>query len=101
MTSVLLGLLIVGGTVLFAVGALSIARRVFRERAAGMHNDVMIALYAGASVAYAVLLGFMVVVVWQAYDTAHRNLAEESASLVALYRLTYGMEAKERSEERR
>lgn len=48
----------------------------------------MIALYGGASVTYAVLLGFMVVVVWQAHDSAHRNLAEEASSLVSLYRLT-------------
>jgi hypothetical protein len=89
MAAVLLGLFVVGGTALFAVGALSVARRIFRHRAAGSHNEVMIALYAGASVTYAVLLGFMVVVVWQAYDDAHRNLAGEAASLVSLYRLTY------------
>lgn len=95
MAAVLLGVLVVGGTALFAVGALAVARRIFRHRTAGSHNEVMIALYAGASVTYAVLLGFMVVVVWQAYDDAHRNLAGEAASLVSLYRLTYGMEAKE------
>jgi hypothetical protein len=95
MAAVLLGLLVVGGTALFAVCALAIARRILRHRIAGSHNEVMISLYAGASVTYAVLLGFMVVVVWQAYDSAHRNLAEEAASLVSLYRLTYGMEAKE------
>jgi len=100
MTAILLGVLVVGGTALFAVGALAIARRIFHRRTANSHNEVMIALYAGASVTYAVLLGFMVVVVWQAYDDAHRNLAEEAASLVSLYRLTYGMEAKEGAEMR-
>jgi hypothetical protein len=91
----LLGLLLVGGTVLFAVCALAIARRYIRERTGAFHNEVMIALYAGASVMYAVLLGFMVVVIWQAYDTAHRNVGDEAANLVSLYRLTYGLEAKE------
>lgn len=95
MESVLLCLLIVGGTVAFALGALTIARPFVRARTGAFHNETIIALYAGASVMYAVLLGFMVVVVWQAYDTAHRNIGDEAANLVSLYRLTYGLEAKE------
>lgn len=95
MEAALLCLLIVGGTVAFALGALTVARPFVRGHAGAFHNEVVIALYAGASVMYAVLLGFMVVVVWQAYDTAHRNVGDEAANLVALYRLTYGLEAKE------
>ena len=95
MEAVLLGLLIVGGTVAFAMAALTLVRPFVRSRTGAFHNEVVIALYAGASVMYAVLLGFMVVVVWQAYDTAHRNVGDEAANLVALYRLTYGLEAKE------
>jgi len=95
MEAALLCLLIVGGTVAFALGALTVARPFVRSRTGAFHNEVVIALYAGASVMYAVLLGFMVVVIWQAYDSAHRNVGDESANLVALYRLTYGLEAKE------
>ena len=95
MTAALLGLLIVGGTLLFAMCALTVARQFIRARTGAFHNEVVIALYGGASVMYAVLLGFMVVVIWQAYDTAHRNVADEAANLVSLYRLTYGLEAKE------
>jgi hypothetical protein len=95
MKAVVLGLFIVGGTLLFAIATLAIARRIIRARTGAFHNEVVIALYAGASMMYAVLLGFMVVVIWQAYDTAHRNVADEAANLVALYRLTYGLEAKE------
>jgi hypothetical protein len=95
MEAIWLGLLVVGGTVTFAMGALTLARPFVRARTGAFHNETVIALYAGASVMYAVLLGFMVVVVWQAYDTAHRNVGDETANLVALYRLTYGLEAKE------
>ncbi|HEY4125078.1 MAG TPA: hypothetical protein VGM36_10720 [Rhizomicrobium sp.] len=91
----LLALLIVGGTTLFAVGGLMVARRMIPRHMAGSHNEVMISVFALAGVIYAVLLGFLVVVVWESYDSAHRNLAEEGASLVSLYRLTYGMQAKE------
>lgn len=101
MNATILGLLIVGGTVLFATSVLAIARRIIRARTGAFHNEVVIALYAGASVMYAVLLGFMVVVIWQAYDAAHRNVGDEAANLVALYRLTYGLEAKEGVEMRK
>ena len=95
MQTLLLAVLMIGGFVLFSIAALAITRRLIHNRTATSHNEVMIALFAGASVTYAVLLGFMVVVVWQAYDNAHRTLAHEAAGLVTLYRLTYGMEAKE------
>lgn len=92
---VFLGLLVIGGTVLFAVCGLMIARQAIRRHIAASHNEVAISLFATAGVIYAVLLGFLVVVVWEAYDNAQRNVAEEAATLVSLYRLTYGMEAAE------
>jgi hypothetical protein len=95
MAVILLAVVIIGGFVLFAIGALTITRGLIHNRTASSHNEVMIALFAGASVTYAVLLGFMVVVVWQAYDNAHRVLADEAAGLVTLYRLTYGMDQQE------
>lgn len=76
-------------------------RRLIRAHVAAFHNEVMISLFAAAGVVYAVLLGFLVVVVWEAYDGAHRNLADEAATLVPLYRLTYGMQAKEGTEMRK
>jgi len=39
-------------------------------------------------VTYAVLIGCMVVAVWESYDEAHANVAEEAAMLVPLYRQT-------------
>ena len=93
--AVLLAVLIIGGFVLFALGALAVTRRMIHNRTATAHNEVMIALFQGASVTYAVLLGFMVIVVWQAYDNAHKVLADEATGLVTLYRLTYGIDAQE------
>ncbi len=54
----------------------------------------MVSLFAAASVIYAMLLGFLAIVVWEAYDNVHRNIADEAATLVSSYRPTYGMEAK-------
>jgi hypothetical protein len=90
-----LAILIIGGSALFAVAGTAVIHRFMRSRISKSHNEVMIAVFGAAGVTYAVLLGFLVVAVWQAYDGAHRNVADEAASLVPLYRLTYGMEAKE------
>jgi hypothetical protein len=87
-----LALLIVIGSVGFAAGGVLLGRRLLHRHVAAFHNEVVISLFATASVVYAVLLGFLVVVVWEGYDDAHRNVAEEAASLVPLYRLTYGMQ---------
>jgi hypothetical protein len=41
---------------------------------------------------HAVFLPFLVVAVWQSYDAARSNVAEEAASLTTLYRSTAAME---------
>src|SRR3954454_8608794 len=90
-----LALVIVGGSIAFCVVGVLIGRALIRKNVAAFHNEVVISLFTAAGVVYAVLLGFLVVVVWEAYDGAHRNLADEAATLVPLYRLTYGMQAAE------
>src|SRR6185503_319067 len=87
-----LAILIIALSVGFAIGGVLLGRRLLHRQVAAFHNEVVISLFATASVVYAVLLGFLVVVVWEGYDDAHRNVAEEAASLVPLYRLTYGMQ---------
>ena len=91
--------------VVFAIGFASVgvffARRLFRKRVGNSHNEVVNSLFSTAGMVYAVLLGFLVVVVWEAYDNAHRNVAEEAAALLPLYRLTYGMEAAHGAEARK
>jgi hypothetical protein len=96
-----LAIVFIGGAIVFCALGVLAGRRLTRRNVAAYHNEVVISLFAAAGVVFAVLLGFLVVVVWQAYDGAHRNLADEAATLVPLYRLTYGMEAKEGAEMRR
>jgi Protein of unknown function (DUF4239) len=95
-----LAILIVIVAISFASGGVLLGRRVLHRHVAAFHNEVVISLFATASVVYAVLLGFLVVVVWEGYDSAHRNVAEEAASLVPLYRLTYGMQGPHGAESR-
>jgi len=96
-----LAILIVAVSVGFASGGVLLGRWVLHRHVAAFHNEVVISLFGTASVIYAVLLGFLVVVVWEGYDSAHRNVAEEAASLVPLYRLTYGMQGPHGTESRR
>ena len=98
---IILGVAIIGALIAFGVLGTLVGRTLIRSNIAAFHNEVVISLFAAAGVVYAVLLGFLVVVVWEAYDDAHRNLADEAATLVPLYRLTYGMEAKEAAQLRR
>ena len=98
MTALGLAMLIVGASIAFAIAGVLLGRRAVGRHVSASHNEVMIAMFASAKVVYAVLLGFLVVVVWKSYDTAHRNMAQEAATLVPLYRLTYGMEAKHGAE---
>src|SRR5678815_2214252 len=100
MSVVFLVLLVSGLWAAFGAAGVLIGHRLIRGRMAASHNEVAVALFASAKVVYAVLLGFLVVVVWEAYDSAHRNVAEEAAMLVPLYRLTNGMDAKHGAEAR-
>src|ERR1700741_3657649 len=100
MDAILLAMLIIGGATAFGGVGVLVGRRLIRNHVAAFHNEVVISLFAAAGVVYAVLLGFLVVVVWEAYDDAHRNVAEEASTLVPLYRLTYGMKADEGAEMR-
>jgi Protein of unknown function (DUF4239) len=88
MNGLLLAVLFVGGFVLYAVVGASMVRKLIRHQVAEGHNDVLVPLFLTAGVIYAVLLGFMVVGEWEAYDAAHNNTAEEAALLVPLYRQT-------------
>lgn len=98
MASIALALLFIVLAVGFTTCCVLLGRGLIHRHVSESHNQVMISLFASASVVYAVLLGFLVVVVWEAYDSAHRNVALEAATLVPLYRLTYGMEPRHGAE---
>ena len=88
MDSALLALLIVGGSVAYGLIGVWFGRKFIHKHVAEGHNDVLVPIFLTAGVIYAVLLGFMVVAVWESYDAAHANASEEAAMLVPLYRQT-------------
>jgi uncharacterized membrane protein YccC len=52
------------------------------------HNDVAGFIYAVLGVAYAVLLAFVVIAVWQNYETAKTNVDTEANELAGVYFLS-------------
>jgi hypothetical protein len=87
LTSIGLGMFIVIAAVVFVVAIHALIQRRFRsyETFVG-HNDVAGFLLSVVSVIYAVVLGFVVVVVWQRYGNAGDNADTEVASVSDLYR---------------
>jgi Protein of unknown function (DUF4239) len=91
MNTVTLAVLMVGGPAVYAALAVVLARKFLHGRVREGHNDVLVPMFLNAGVLFAVLLGFMVIAVWESYDAAKANAATEAATLVPLYRTTYGM----------
>jgi hypothetical protein len=86
MNYTLLGLLIFGGLAVYALAGVWISRRILHGKVREGHNDVCVPIFLNAGVLFAVLLGFMVIAVWEAYDAAKNTAATEAAALVPLYR---------------
>jgi Protein of unknown function (DUF4239) len=76
----------------FATTGVWLSRRLLRRRLAGGHHEVLVALFQTGGTLHAVFLAFLVVAVWQSYDTARANVAEEASALATLYRASIGME---------
>jgi hypothetical protein len=88
MNYTLLGVLMVLGPAVFAMVGVWISRKVLHGKVVEGHNDVCVPIFLNAGVLFAVLLGFMVVAVWESYDAAKDVAATEAAALVPLYRST-------------
>jgi hypothetical protein len=86
MSYALLGLLIIGGSAVYALAGVWVSRRILHGKVREGHNDVCVPIFLNAGVLFAVLLGFMVIAVWESYDAAKTTAATEAAALVPLYR---------------
>ena len=84
-------ILFLAGSIAFALAGVYLGRKVLHHRVREGHNDVLVPLFLTAGVIYAVLLAFMVVAMWETFDTAKANVAEEASLMVPLYRQTFAM----------
>jgi fumarate reductase subunit D len=71
--------------VLVAVAGLLVVQRLVPSDRREGHNEVAGFIYAVLGVAYAVLLAFVVIAVWQDYETAQANVESEAHELAGVY----------------
>jgi hypothetical protein len=95
-----LGIGIIGLSALSAAIGVILIRRLMHGRVREGHNDVLVPLFLTTGTLYAVLLGFLVIAVWENSDAAKNNAAEEASTLATLYRQTSGMPSAEQREMR-
>jgi hypothetical protein len=83
--------------VLVAVAGLVLVQRLVPPERREGQNDVAGFIYAVLGVAYAVLLAFVVIAVWQDYETAQTNVESEAHELAGVYFLASQLPAPERT----
>jgi Protein of unknown function (DUF4239) len=79
-------------TVAAMLGSFWIRRWVTAERLM-TNNEVAGFKFATVGVIYAVMLGFAVIVVWEKFRDAEAAVTQEAGAIVAVYRLSEGMDA--------
>lgn len=86
----LFAVLVVSGTVLFAVGGTIFVRRRVPVEVLEKQHEVGGFLYGALAVIYGILLAFVVFVVWTSYQSASDAVASEADQLVDLLRISKG-----------
>ena len=79
------GLLIVAAAILIAVGGLVLVQRLYSTDQRKQHNDVAGFIYAVLGVAYAVLLGLMLIAVWEKWNAAEALTTDEANELAGIF----------------
>jgi uncharacterized membrane protein len=83
--SIATGLLIVALAMLIAVGGVILVQRLVSTERRRQHNDVAGFIYAVLGVAYAVLLGLMLIAVWEQWNAADATVTEEANELAGIF----------------
>ena len=65
MDTVMLAVLVIGGPAAYAALGVVLCRKLLHGRVREDHNDVLVPIFLNAGVLFAVVLGFMVIAVWE------------------------------------
>ncbi len=84
-------LAVIAGVVLVSVGLHAFLQHRVKSDVLRRQNEVAGYIFSAVGVIYAVVLGFVVVVVWQKYDATVSNVDEEIAAVSDLYRVSAGL----------
>ena len=80
-------------TVLIACSLHALVQRLFTHEMLRRHNEVAGVLLTVVGTLYSVILGFVVVVVWQGFTTASDVASQEANAAAYIYRLARGLPA--------
>jgi hypothetical protein len=86
---IVIGLLLTCLAMLVAGGGLVLVQRLMPTRRRMQHNDVAGFIYAVLGVAYAVLLGLIVVAVWEDWNAANAVVDQEASELAEIFWLAH------------
>jgi uncharacterized membrane protein YraQ (UPF0718 family) len=89
--SIPIGLLLLGIFMLFSAGGLILVQRSVPIAVRRQHNDVVGFLYAVLGVVYAVLLGLVLVAVWEQWNAAAGRADQEASELAEVFLLAHRM----------
>jgi hypothetical protein len=79
------GLLIVALATVVAVGGLILVQRLYSTERRMQHNEVAGFIYAVLGVSYAVLLGLMLIAVWEQWNAAEDVASDEANELAGIF----------------
>jgi len=83
------GLLVVSISVLVAVAGLVLVQRLVSPTTRKRHNDVAGFIYAVVGVSYAVLMGLVIIAVWESFAEAKNTASRESSELAEVFWLAH------------
>jgi hypothetical protein len=83
--SIVLGLFMICLSILGAVGGLVLVQRLVSTEWRRQHNDVAGFIYAVLGVAYGVLLGLMLIAVWEQWEAAQVTADDEASELAEVF----------------
>ena len=98
LTSIVYGILVVGGVCLAAVGGLILVQFLVPTEARRRHNDVAGFIYAVLGVVYAVLLALVVIAVWEDFGRARETVESEANATAEIFWLAHRLPEPERTE---
>ena len=95
-TSIVYGVLVVGGVCLAAVGGLTLVQFLVPTATRQQHNDVAGFIYAVLGVVYAVLLALVVIAVWEDFGRARETVETEANATAEIFWLAHRLPEPER-----
>lgn len=96
MSTVFFGVLVISVAVVLAIAGLFLVQRLVPSALRQEHNDVAGFIYAVLGVAYAVLLAFVVIAVWDDFEASREEVDHEASELAEIYWLANQLPEPER-----